>query len=92
MTDQFDTTIVNNIDQVAVTVCDREDCACVFHQIEVAARSLLSVPDEYKNEYCVMFGVDVLFHSPDKEVALKEYHEAKKYVNVFFYTPDSRKL
>ena len=46
------------------------------------------VPDELKEEYCVFFGNQILFHSPDKEAACKKREEYDaNHLLTFMYCP-----
>lgn len=53
----------------------------------MASNTISKIPDEYKNEYCVIFGDKIFYHSTNYDDAKEKYKEASQFLAVGFYTP-----
>ncbi|XWV26152.1 putative orfan [Tupanvirus soda lake] len=54
---------------------------------ESAKYNYYCVPPEYKDEYCIMFGGKVLFHSKDEEKTMEEYKKLSEHLTVTLCVP-----
>ncbi|XWV24907.1 putative ORFan [Tupanvirus deep ocean] len=80
----------NNETSLSQVVCSNS--SEINQKLEESVRYNYScIPQEYKNENCIMFGGKVLFHSKDEDETIEEYRKLSEYLTVTLYIPVIKK-
>ena len=58
-----------------------------YRMEDMASVAISKIPNEYRKEYCVIFGDKIFYHSANYDEAIKEYNTASQFLAVGFYTP-----